>query len=485
MNERYLMLRLTGALLALMSCGGTSENVTDDTASVQSAVVGDEILDRLKAIPGLTVTEVQSVVPGTRGFSLSLTQPVDHFDASKGTFQHRAVLTFRDTSKPMILYATGYNIPVRRAFTTQIAELFAANNLLIEHRYFAGSTPQPTDWKYLNIRQAAFDQHRYVEALKPIFGSAWLNNGASKGGMTSVYHRRFFPNDVVATVADVAPQSYGRDDPRYQVFLERVGTKECRQKLIDAQRAMLSRRSELLPSLEQIATARQDTFNQVGSLEKAFEHAVQEYRYAFWQYFGETECDTIPAADATAEQLVSALEVTVGVASLSSDASFSLFNAYYYQALTQLGTYGPLELHLKDLLKFPRTYLDNTYSPVPPPRFDYRPMLEVQAFVALFGERFMFVYGQNDPWTAGSFQLGAAKDSYKYVEPAGTHGADVSTLPEPQQSESIATLSRWLGVAPVPQTATVSGQRKTELGADSVLVNPTRKALIDLYRSEQ
>jgi PS-10 peptidase S37 len=487
-----LVLSAVVAAMLLLNCG-VPEGAAQAEPGVQGSLSShgnllvpvDPILDALKAVAGLTVEEIQSVVPGTRGFRLGLTQPVDHFDTTKGTFQHRAVLTFRDVAKPMILYATGYNIPVSRAFSTELTELFGANQLLIEHRYFAGSTPQPTDWKYLNIKEAAFDQHRYVEALKPIFQAAWLNTGASKGGMTSIYHRRYFPNDVVGTVADVAPQSYGRDDPRYQLFLERVGPLECRKKIVSAQRAMLSRRAELLPLLEQLAATNAETFVQVGGLEKAFEHAVQEYRFAFWQYFGETECPTVPAADAPALDLLAALENTVGVAALAGDFSFSVFNGYYYQALSQLGTYGPLEIHLRDLLKYPRTYLNDSYSPVKPPRFDYRAMPEVQAFVGLFGERLMFVYGENDPWTAGQFQVLAAQDSYKYVVPKGTHGSSITQLPEPQRSESIATLSRWLGVSPVPQMAVQTlEQQKAAQARDEALLNPTRKSLLELYRSE-
>ena len=42
--------------------------------------------------------------------------------------------------------------------------------------------------------------------LRPIYGAAWISTGASKGGMTVMYHRRFYPADVDGTVAYVAPQ---------------------------------------------------------------------------------------------------------------------------------------------------------------------------------------------------------------------------------------------------------------------------------------
>jgi hypothetical protein len=46
-----------------------------------------------------------------------------------------------------------------------------------------------------------------VTALRWAFPGKWINAGESKGGVTSVLHRRFYPCDVEATVAYVAPIS--------------------------------------------------------------------------------------------------------------------------------------------------------------------------------------------------------------------------------------------------------------------------------------
>src|SRR4029453_18614710 len=83
------------------------------------------------------------------------------------------------------------------------------------HRYFEPSRPDQTDWSFDSIRQSATDEHRIIEQLKSIYTARWLTTGHSKGGMTAVYHRRFFPDDVDATVAYVAPISFSRADDRY------------------------------------------------------------------------------------------------------------------------------------------------------------------------------------------------------------------------------------------------------------------------------
>src|SRR5687768_3188655 len=78
--------------------------------------------------------------------------------------------------------------------------LIDGNQISVEQRYFTPSRPSPTNWeRQLTIWQAATDHHRIVRALKAIYAQQWVSTGASKGGMTSVYHRRFYPDDVAGT----------------------------------------------------------------------------------------------------------------------------------------------------------------------------------------------------------------------------------------------------------------------------------------------
>ena len=70
----------------------------------------------------------------------------------------------------------------------------------------------------------AADEHAIVTALKTIYTGPYLSTGASKGGMTAVFYRRFYPDDVVGTVPYVAPLSFAAPDERYAAFLDSVGT---------------------------------------------------------------------------------------------------------------------------------------------------------------------------------------------------------------------------------------------------------------------
>jgi hypothetical protein len=425
--------------LAVMLWGGA--------APAQGA---DPLLDQLRALPGVKVLPLGSG-PGVRGFFITLEQPIDHDNPSLGTFQQRAFLMHRDVTRPMVLTSTGYSLFSLQLRDNELSALLGANNLTIEHRYFGTSVPDSPDYRYLTIRQAAYDHHRFITLLKTVYGAKWVSTGGSKGGMTSLYHRRFFPNDVDGTVAYVAPQSFGINDQRYPLFLEHVGSAACRQRIVDFQRAVLTRRQELMPFFEQEASDFGITYSRVGGLDFAYEHAIQEFRFALWQYLDEDYCATLPGPNASAAQIVDTFNFVVGPFSLASDQILEEFGPYYYQAASQLGSYGPLELHLGTLLQHPGTYRAPRYSPVPVGHFDSAAMPEIQIWLALWGEHVILVYGQNDPWSAGAFELGFARDSFRYFVPGGNHITSfLSALPTPQRTEAFAALQRWTGVTPTP-----------------------------------
>jgi PS-10 peptidase S37 len=418
------------------------------TVELAEQAVVDPLLDQLHALPGVTVTELAPA--GTvRQFSLLVTQPVDHTHPGGATFQQRVVIRSRGVALPTTLVSTGYGLFGSVPRDNEISFLLGGNAITVEHRYYEGSVPD-ADTRYLTIKQAAADHHRIVQLLRPIWTGKWISTGGSKGGMTSIYHRRFYPNDVDATVAYVAPQSYSTNDPRYGVFLEHVGSAACRQKIVDYQKAFLDRRDELLPIFDSFGF----TYTTVGGLPMVYEHAVEEFRFAFWQYYDESLCDQMPASPAAvgAEDLAFLLDVVAGPEVLGSDQSLVDFGAYYYQAATQLGSYGPLSLerHIKSRLEFPGTYRVERYSTYPITKVDPFAMFDIQLWLATAGKRVMLVYGQNDPWSAGAFALGLAQDSYRYDVPGGNHGSFITQLPEPAQSEALATLARWANSPIVP-----------------------------------
>jgi hypothetical protein len=427
---------------------GTTPDTSSPSPDASEAPLGD-ILEELRAIPGLTVEERTTMLAGYRFFVMDYDQPVDHKNTSSPTFKQRLTLLHRDYAAPVVVYNSGYNLSTRGS-RTQIAVLAEANQLSMEHRYFLPSRPDPADWSKLNIEQAATDQHRITQALKARIykPNKWLTTGASKGGMTSLFHRRFFPNDVDATVAYVAPIDYPADavqspTNRYIVFLDNVGTDPtCRQKLKDFQNLALSRREAMKTRMRAEAA-----YTILGE-DRAFEFAVEELPFIFWQYGSQSRCSTIPASGATDDAVFKFLDDTAGAASYG-DASLTSFLPYYHQSASQLGYPMSDESYLVGLM-YPNQDTAAAYLPsnIPAPTYDEgAAMTDVQSWISASGERIMLIYGQNDPWTAGQVDLGSATDSFKYIAPAGNHGSSIANLNSADSQAAAATVMRWLGLA--------------------------------------
>jgi hypothetical protein len=408
----------------------------------------DDIVERLKQVEGLTIVkEEPPPAPGMRFFYLTYEQPVDHNKPAKGTFKQRFSLLHRDTSRPMILHTTGYYMP-QRAFRAEPTRLVDGNQISVEQRFFEPSRPAPADWTKLTIKQAATDHHRLVTALKPIYDQEWISTGASKGGMTSVYHRRFFPNDVDGVVAYVAPNDAVNDaDGAYDDFFTKVGSTEaCQDALETLQQQALKRRATLVPRYEQYAKDNGLHFDQVfGTADKAFEMTVLDTAWAFWQYSLEKDCTAVPPADATDDQIWEFIDAVAGF-SFYTDEGILPYAPYFYQAATQLGWPSLKFKHLEGLLKYPKLYQANSSLPAElKSEHDARPMLDVDRWVKQQSSEMLFVYGENDPWGAEPF-VDSNEDSYTFTAPGANHGANIAALTPNDAAQATAALERWAGL---------------------------------------
>lgn len=407
-----------------------------------------DIADALAALPGVEVIEEISDILGYRQFSLRIEQPADHGDPGGQTFQQPVQLLHTDVQAPFILGTTGYGLS--SGFLDEPAQLLGANQLMVEHRFFDSSRPDPADWSHLTIEQSASDFHHIAELLKPIYTAAWIGTGVSKGGMTSVYHRRFFPDDVVGTIAYVAPHSMGTTDPRYLDFVEQVGgpaAASCRQALADWQVELLERREAMIARMEAQAPAA--TYDILG-LDVAFETAVIEGPFTFWQYLTAIDCALIPPATGTDEEHWQALEAAAPTV-LWSDDFVGFYEPYFWQAAVQLGYPAFEGPHITPLLQNPGIDVPATYvvpGPGKTPVFDAASMPDVSQWIATEGERLIFVYGERDPYTAGAFDPTGAVDSASFIEPAGNHGASIAGLADPDRAQALEMLEAWTGVVP-------------------------------------
>ncbi|MCR3746929.1 S28 family serine protease [Lentzea californiensis] len=438
------MNRLARSLLAF----GLASAQVVATAAVVSAA--PDIKDRIAGIPGVRI--ISEGTSGTaRTFVLGIQQPADHRRPRGLKFEQRFSLLHKAESKPMVLHTSGYNLSGTIS-PSEPARLVDGNQISVEQRFFTPSRPAPADWDDLNIWQAASDHHRIVGAFKKIYGAKWLSTGASKGGMTSIYHRRFFPRDVDATIAYVAPNDVVNDRDVYGEFIREVGDDPaCNRSLEGVQRQVLQHRDEFVSRLE----ARGYTYKQFGGAHKALEILVLDTPFTFWQYGTQAQCALVPGAGASVDDLWKFIDTTVGW-DFYTDAGVAPYTAYYYQAGTQLGWPEADESAVRDLLRHPGSSMPR--SMVSPdirfPRFDRSAMRDVDSWVRHQGSRLLFVNGQNDPWSAEPFRLGrGTRDSLSFTVPGGNHGANIAKLPEQERAAATAAVLRWAGVSSAPVAA--------------------------------
>ncbi|GAA2214023.1 S28 family serine protease [Nonomuraea monospora] len=407
-----------------------------------------DVLDRLEAVPGLSVEERPSTIAGVRWFWLRYRQPVDHRDPGQGWFEQRIMLQHRSPDRPMVFHLTGHQVP-ETMFQTEPTTLLDANQLSMEYRYYPGSRPVPTDWTKDTLWQGANDQHRIVVALKRIYQRNWIGTGGSKGGQASVIHRRYFPGDVAGTVAYVAPNNLDdAEDSAYDRFLESAGSDPaCRTRLRSLQREILERRPAMLRLLRADAARNGWTFDLVGDADRAFEHSVMDYETGFWQYNPQSACASLPATDASDEVLYRSFDRVLGFP-FFTDQALAPYVSVFYQAGTETGWPTPAFAHLRPLLRYEDSYGPRSWVPRElPMTLDQSVLRDVDRWVRTQGSRLMFVNGGNDPATAEPYRLGAgSRDSAVYTAPGAHHiflGEVIALLPAEQQAKAVADLRRW------------------------------------------
>jgi len=422
----------------------------------------DELLARLRALPGVTAEEAPTDLPDVHYFVLHFTEPVDHDDPSQGTFPQEVSLLHRSelAPVPMIVHTSGY-ADYTLGQPVELTKLLDANQVSIEHRYYGESRPMPTDWSKLTIAQMAADEHDIITALRTIYGGTFLSSGGSKGGMTAVFHRRFYPEDVQGTVAYVAPLSFGAPDVRYADFLDTIGPAPCRQAVRDAAIEMLANRRA---AMEQRAGAEPDhTYSRV-SLGAAVEAAVVSLEWSFWQAAGVDKCIAVPTATASDDELFAFLNKVSPVADCADD-KLVLFEPYVYQTYAELGYPDYGAAYVAPYRKYTELDYARELPTLLEPAYDTDPMRDILDFVEHDGHRLLFIYGEWDPWTAGKFVLGDATDSAVLIQPQGMHTARIMTLESSDRAGALAMLEAWTGVVPSISRARRAGQAAAPMPA--------------------
>lgn len=398
-------------------------------------------MGRLTALTEISPLETTEFVEKYVTF---FSQPLDHRHPERETFRQRVVVSHVGFDRPTVIVTEGYGAAyaLRPKYQEELAKLLHANLVFVEHRYFLESTPQPCHWQYLTAENSAYDLHAVTTALKTLYPGKWLSTGVSKGGQTAMLYRAFFPDDVEVSVPYVAPLCYGIEDGRHEPFLRQVSTEADRKAIETFQLEVLKRKATLLPRFEKYCREKQYQFN--APLEEIYEYSVLEYSFSIWQWG--TPISQIPAASAS-DDVVYAHFIAISDPSYFTKESGT--TSFFVQAARELGYYGydvkPFSKYLT--LQSTKGYLHRLMLPkeLVGMKFEKALSRKVVKFLKKNDPKMVFIYGENDPWTAaGVTWLEGKKNMHVFVQPGGSHLARIGTLPEGMKQEAIALIKGWM-----------------------------------------
>ena len=400
-----------------------------------------DILEKLNDLSGVEATEISPQNGSQRQFEIDITQPVDNQRPGGATFIQRMYLSHVDENSPMALRTDGYSVSARSS--SEIANIMQANFLAVTHRYMEGAEPNPMDWQYLNLEQAATDHHNIFTLFKQIYTGPWVNYGGSKGGITALSYRRFYPDDVNATIAFVAPIMFSATDTRLEHYIkEEAGTEECRMKLKQFQRIVLQNRSGIIPLLT--AEIENMGYGYAATVDEILEYLVLEFPFYFW-CFGDGNCSAIPDSTATAGQLLSKVLSIVSIYEYTAVGN-NYYKPVYYQLYTEIGYYRLITEHLQDLLiALPNNPSHKVFAPNNNNiTFNPQVMQNISNWLQTEGNNIIHIYGEQDPWTACAFEQTGQTNAVKIIQPGANHFFRIADLDE--QQIVYDNLEQWMGI---------------------------------------
>ena len=370
-------------------------------------------------------------------------QQVDWENKEAGNFKQRIILKHRGFDKPTVMVTEGYGAAyaLNPGYQEELSTLLDANLVFVEHRYFLESTPQPCNWDHLTVANSAGDYHHIRQLFGTIYPGKWFTTGISKGGQTTLFYRTFYPNDVDGSVAYVAPLNKSLEDGRHQPFLKNITHKAACKAVQDFQLEVLKRRSTIQPLFEAYCKEKGYTFRV--PMDEIFDLTVLEYEFAFWQWGNNYQ--EIPSSKESDAKLCETLLKACEPDYFSSQSPYTSFNV---QAMREIGYYGYDIKPFKGLLTIDhaegymrRVMIPESLSYI---EFDTNLYERVNKFLAEKDIPMIFIYGENDPWTAsGVTWLKGKNNMHVFIEPEGSHLARVGTMPEETQKQIKRILNEW------------------------------------------
>lgn len=422
------------------------------SADVLAQTDSTEFMKNLCALPGVSDVKKLETTRFPEKYVLKIRQNLDTDNAEAGTFNQRIIVGYVGEDRPTVIVTEGYNADyaMSPSYIEELSDLFDANMIFCEYRYFGESMPKPTDWNFLTVENSLGDLHNVNTTFRKLFKGKWISTGISKGGQTTMFYRTYYPNDVDVSVSYVAPLNKSVEDGRHEPFLrDEVGTKKERKAVHNAQLEMFKRKSSLVEMLEKKVKADGLNFNL--PLDEIFDYELMEYPFAFWQWG--TPVSEIPSSKDSDEVWFEHLMKVSGPDYFSVPGRYLSFNM---QALRELGYYGyEIDPDFKKYCSISSTkdYLRRLMIPESMGEWrnvSFDPTLynKTVEYLKNNDPKHIFIYGEIDPWTAsgvaGWLDCSGKQNMRVYVQPRGSHKARIGNMPEDMKAEIMERLNGWL-----------------------------------------
>jgi len=410
---------------------------------ITSAYGQSDLEVKLFNLPDVVFNKIKTPESYQSAYKLMIKQPLDHTNPEAGHFYQRVWLSHKGYDNPTTIITNGYARGSNNI--NEIVELLDANQLNVEHRYFGESMPDSVDYQYLNFEQVTADYHRIRQLFDEIYNGKWAASGISKGGTTTIFYKYFHPDDVDVSIPYVAPLNYEFEEGRIYDFLDNKGTPECRSNMLAYQKRLLEKRDEILPLLEWFVKGKGLKFSYL-TLGEAYEYAVLEYPFSFWQYGW--DCNNIPSSTDNLEAHIDYLLEVVGL-DFFADNSMEAYASHYYQSAHQMGYYGYETEDFKGLLKY-LPYEPHPHAAFTPNKmevkFDGTLTNKVADWIKKNGNQMIYINGDLDTWSATAVPQNDDVDALWYFLKDKHHAsARIKNMTEAEKSLLNKKLNEWLG----------------------------------------
>lgn len=395
-------------------------------------VSGTNPVESLKALPEIKLVEEQYDSVYGKYFRCLIRQPYDHDHPEEGTFNQQFTLFYRSDSLPVVLVTCGGSLD--SLYWTEAADLLKANQVMLETRYCGRSKPQEEiHWNTLTMQQIASDIHAVISTLKKglFTRSYWVSTGRGIGGEEALHHKRHYPGDVQQTILYNTPLCYNAPDKRVSRYQVKVGkpaklfnsggirlgangggfsffpsSSELNYDIKDFQQYCFNHQDSMQILLEKYGREKGASFLRVGSLQKALQLTILEYRPAF--FYKTVSKELIPYEDYDNVEFYFEHLISVSDPLVFSDSCLKLQEPIAWLALNETGTYEYFIRPFRKLLDekiSDHTYLYAADMPIEDIAFQEKKSKEMQKWIQREAKDIIFIYGLLDIYSAARVNL--------------------------------------------------------------------------------